>query len=154
MMLRLTLQHRGLLTLGTVGFVLRERRVSSGSDCDGGLSKNFLADAVALASPSVVNIVCEAKGGIFSVASSGSGFMIEDGLVVTNAHVVEKFSKQGTVQITTWEGRTLSGRVFASNRSADIALIKLDESARNLRLPSATLGNSSELNPGEFVAAL
>lgn len=40
-----------------------------------GLSKNFVADAVAIASPSVVNIRCSV-GGVFGGESAGSGFII------------------------------------------------------------------------------
>ena len=39
------------------------------------LSRNFIADAVALASPSVVNIRCNV-GGMFGGEASGSGFIL------------------------------------------------------------------------------
>jgi len=50
------------------------------------LSRNFIADAVEKALPAVVNITIESGWGS---EASGSGFIIrEDGLIVTNAHVV------------------------------------------------------------------
>jgi HtrA serine peptidase 2 len=73
------------------------------------------------------------------------------GFVVTNAHVVEH-SASNVMNITMWNGTKLTGRVHAMDTRADIALIKLDSNHR--QLPVAKLGNSSELTPGEFVAAL
>lgn len=118
--------------------------------CDG-LSKNFLADAVKRASPAVVNINTIIQGGILVGMSSGSGFIIDGGYVVTNAHVVER-NTRGRVNVTLWDGTKLTGVVHSMDRTADIALIKLDQSYS--RLPVAKLGASSELSPGEFVAAL
>ena len=107
---------------------------------------------MARASPSVVNIVCPVQGGVFVAASSGSGFIVDGGFIVTNAHVVERGS--GAVRVTMWDGTRLTGRVHSMDRRADIALVKIDQSGHLKNLPSARLGNSSEVIPGEFVAAL
>lgn len=117
-----------------------------------GAGKNFLADAVAKASPSVVNVVSMVRGSVLVAASAGSGFIIDNGFVVTNAHVVERGS--GAVRVTTWDGTKLTGRVHSMDRRADIALVKLDSAGFQRSLPTARLGNSSEVIPGEFVAAL
>lgn len=91
------------------------------------------------------------------MASSGSGFIIDDNFVVTNAHVVEPF-KHGQIKITMWDGTKLSGRVHSLDAASDIALLKIDARGSNmgfgLSLPVAKLGNSSDLALGQFVAAL
>jgi len=128
------------------------------------LSKNFVADAVAIASPSVVNIRCS-MGGFFGSESAGSGFIIsEDGFVATNAHVVEHST--GEVLVTLWNGQKKRGIVHSLDKATDIALIKLDTDAPRLTatggslsedtadLPVAKLGRSSDLRAGEFVVAL
>lgn len=138
-----------LLPAASLVLALRTRERLAQSE---GLSKNFLADAVTKASPSVANIVADVDGGFFHATSSGSGFLIEDNFVVTNAHVVSRKGVRGKVTVTLWGGMKLTGYVHSMDKIADIALIKLDQV--NARLPVARLGQSSELSPGEFVAAL
>jgi HtrA serine peptidase 2 len=129
------------------------------------LSRNFVADAVAVASPSVVNIRCS-MGGFFGTESSGSGFIIsEDGFVATNAHVVEH-SSTGEVLVTLWNGQKKRGMVHSLDKGTDIALVKLDMETPRLTatggtlsedastLQVARLGKSSQLRAGEFVVAL
>ncbi|WP_322744891.1 HhoA/HhoB/HtrA family serine endopeptidase [Leptolyngbya ectocarpi] len=78
----------------------------------------------------------------------GSGFIVsEDGRIITNAHVVDGAD---TVTVTLKDGRILDGRVLGSDPVTDIAVIKVDE--RNL--PAVTLGNSDQLQPGEWSIAI
>lgn len=68
------------------------------------ITRNFVADAVEIASPAVVNIITSVEMYMMSAASAGSGFIIsKDGFIVTNAHVVNK-STDGKVWITMWNG--------------------------------------------------
>ena len=78
----------------------------------------------------------------------GSGFIISDnGKIITNAHVVDGAD---TVTVTLKDGRILDGRVMGSDPVTDIAVIKVDE--RNL--PTVELGNSDQLQPGEWSIAI
>lgn len=78
----------------------------------------------------------------------GSGFIIsEDGRIITNAHVVDGAD---IVTVTLKDGRILDGRVLGSDPVTDIAVIKVDE--RNL--PAVTLGDSDQLQPGEWSIAI
>nr|MBX2864357.1 trypsin-like peptidase domain-containing protein [Leptolyngbyaceae cyanobacterium MAG.088] len=78
----------------------------------------------------------------------GSGFIIsENGQIITNAHVVDGAD---TVTVTLKDGRILDGRVLGSDPVTDIAVIKVDE--RNL--PTVALGDSDQLQPGEWSIAI
>lgn len=117
------------------------------------LSRNFIADAVSIASPSVVNIVSPIHGMMATGVSSGSGFILsKDGFIVTNAHVVSQ-SYHGTVVVTLWDHRHFDGKVHSIDRLSDIALIKI-ENATKEDLPVAKMGASGKLKAGEFVVAL
>ena len=110
--------------------------------------------------PAVVNISAEAIvrapdpffGDFFAqrrrVESLGSGFVVEpNGVVVTNAHVIEGSSR---ILVTTADGQELEAEVLGLDRDTDIAVLKVN--ARNLS--SVDLGNSSDLLVGETVVAL
>ncbi|NEO26384.1 MAG: trypsin-like serine protease [Kamptonema sp. SIO4C4] len=79
---------------------------------------------------------------------SGSGFIIgEDGKILTNAHVV---SGADTVTVTLKDGRTLDGQVMGVDPITDVAVVEVD--AENL--PTVALGNSDNLEPGEWAIAI
>ena len=78
----------------------------------------------------------------------GSGFIISnDGKIITNAHVVDGAD---TVTVTLRDGRILDGQVLGSDPVTDIAVIKVEEQ----NLPTAELGNSDQLQPGEWSIAI
>ena len=116
---------------------------------------NFLAEAVEIASPSVVFIERRQQvktffGDAMSV-SSGSGFVVGDGTyVLTNAHVVGSSKK---VQVELKTGRKLMGEVTDIDQVADLALIKVSLPS-NEKLPALKFGSSSNVRPGEWVVAL
>lgn len=81
--------------------------------------------------------------------SAGSGFIVrDDGLVVTNAHVV---SHGGNIRVNLNDGRQMRARLLAMDRTSDIALLQIDNAKD---LPIAKIGSSSKLHPGDFVVAL
>ena len=83
-------------------------------------------------------------------ASLGTGFIIrKDGLIVTNAHVVDK-ANQIKVQLAE-EGKEFTANLIGGHKRSDIALLKI-KSTKNL--PIAVLGDSSKLKVGQWVAAL
>jgi serine protease Do len=81
--------------------------------------------------------------------ASGSGFIIQpDGLIVTNAHVVEGVT---TVRVRLFDGRRFTGKVIGRDNRVDLALLKLDGVSD---LPVLPMGDSNRLRVGEFVLAL
>ena len=79
----------------------------------------------------------------------GSGFIISpDGYILTNGHVVAD-SDDVTVRLSDAK-REFKAKVVGVDRRTDVALIKVDAHD----LPVAKLGNSSQVEPGQWVAAI
>uniref|UniRef100_A0AAY5EWA4 PDZ domain-containing protein n=1 Tax=Electrophorus electricus TaxID=8005 RepID=A0AAY5EWA4_ELEEL len=113
---------------------------------------NFIADVVEKIAPAVVHIELYRKM-VFTkrevAVASGSGFIVsEDGLIVTNAHVV---ANKHRVKVELKPGDTFDAKIKDVDEKADIALIKIDTP---MKLPVLLLGNSADLRPGEFVVAI
>ncbi|XP_035262547.1 serine protease HTRA1B [Anguilla anguilla] len=113
---------------------------------------NFIADVVEKIAPAVVHIELYRKM-VFSkrevAVASGSGFVVsEDGLIVTNAHVV---ANKHRVKVELKSGATYDAKIKDVDEKADIALIKIDTP---MKLPVLLLGRSADLRPGEFVVAI
>jgi serine protease Do len=81
--------------------------------------------------------------------SSGSGFIVEaDGVIVTNAHVVEGAN---SVQVRLFDGRRFLAKVLGKDSRVDLAVLKIDGASN---LPVLPLGDSNRIRVGEFVLAL
>ncbi|KTF76273.1 hypothetical protein cypCar_00042914 [Cyprinus carpio] len=88
---------------------------------------NFIADVVEKIAPAVVHIELFRKM-LFTkrevAVASGSGFVVsEDGLIVTNAHVV---ANKHRVKVELKTGATYEAKIKDVDEKADIALIKID----------------------------
>lgn len=80
--------------------------------------------------------------------AQGSGFLISsDGLVLTNAHVVDG-AKEVTVKLS--DHREFKAKVLGADRSSDIAVLKID----GHDFPSVRLGDSDQLGVGDYVLAI
>ena len=80
---------------------------------------------------------------------SGTGFIVdEDGLVVTNAHVVERFN---TVTVVMADGREYEGDVLGLDEIADLAIVELNTTRK---FEAMKLGNSDDVRVGDDVIAL
>ena len=80
----------------------------------------------------------------------GTGFIIrEDGLIVTNAHVIEG-ADIVNVQLTENTDKLYEAKVIGADKRTDIALIKIEPKGK---LPVAALGSSKDIQVGEWVAA-
>lgn len=80
---------------------------------------------------------------------TGSGFIYQaDGLLLTNAHVVEKTDR---VTVGLQDGRRVQGTVVGLDRLTDLAVVKL---AGGGPWPVAPLGNSDTLQVGEWAIAV
>ena len=99
------------------------------------------------ANGAVVSLVMSDKGG--QVLALGSGFVIsEDGLIVTNYHVIENGSS-AVVKRPDGAFFLVDGMV-ASDKARDIAIIK----AHGEHFRALTLGDSDRLEVGEEVVAI
>ena len=79
----------------------------------------------------------------------GSGVIIDSsGLILTNAHVVERVDN---VIITLQNGNQVDGDVVGTDQITDLALVKIKEFPG---LESAKLGNSEEIQVGDWAIAL
>lgn len=80
--------------------------------------------------------------------SLGSGFIIsEDGYILTNNHVIEGADE---IIVRLSDRSELDAKLIGADKSSDIALLKVDES----NLPTVKLGDSEELEVGEWVLAI
>lgn len=81
----------------------------------------------------------------------GSGVIITaDGYILTNNHVVEGAAKKGGITVKLTDKRVFEGRVIGTDPTTDLAVVKIDAT----NLPVAALGNSDELQIGEWVLAV
>jgi len=79
---------------------------------------------------------------------TGSGFIIdEDGLILTNAHVIEGADQ---VLVTLKDGREFAGAVLGTDPLTDLAVIQVEATS----LPTVSFGDSERLRPGEWAIAI
>jgi serine protease Do len=80
--------------------------------------------------------------------SQGSGFIVTPtGYIMTNAHVVKGADK---ITVVLNDGRELDATLVGSDPHTDIAIVKID----GKDLPSLSLGNSDEMEIGEWAIAI
>jgi len=80
----------------------------------------------------------------------GSGFIVDrSGIVLTNNHVIEGADKI-TVKLT--DDREFDAKVVGRDPKTDLAVIRIGDGKENF--PVAPLGDSSQLQVGEWVAAM
>jgi len=110
-----------------------------------------IENAAATAGPAVVTIETTGQsGGRFggAVEGVGSGVIVDaSGWIVTNNHVI---SGATTITVTLADGRTFPGTVKATDTTNDLAIVKIDATG----LPTATLGDSNDLKPGQIAIAI
>lgn len=85
----------------------------------------------------------------------GSGFLItEDGIVVTNKHVVSGENLEYTVVLS--DGTEYASEVIAKDTVLDIAMLQIkdNEGAKPSNLPVVEFGNSGDLKIGQRVFAV
>jgi len=80
----------------------------------------------------------------------GSGFIIdENGLIVTNYHVVKEFDKK-QIEVTLYNGKKYNGKIAEFSPGTDLALVKINEN--NLR--PVVFGDNTSVNTGDLVVAI
>lgn len=81
--------------------------------------------------------------------SLGSGFVISaDGYILTNNHVVDGADE---IKVKFADGKELKGELKGSDPKLDLALLKVTSDEK---LPVAPLGNSDDIEVGEWVMAI
>lgn len=95
------------------------------------------------------------RGQVFRVetaSQTGSGFLIEDDLVMTNAHVVTDEGAHGGKKVTVYDtsGRKLHGKVVMTDPAMDIALVQVPEQDAK----PVTLVGSADAEAGQPVTLL
>ncbi len=101
--------------------------------------------AVERAGPAVVNVAVRRGAG----QGAGSGVVVApDGLILTNFHVAGEAS---ALEVTTAEGRRFPARLIGGDPHTDLALLRWETQAV---LPSAELGDSAALRPGQLAIAI
>lgn len=80
----------------------------------------------------------------------GSGFILDsNGTILTNAHVVDGADR---VEVTLTDGRKLKGKVRGVDKVTDLAVVTVE--SRGERLPVASLGNSDQVQVGDWAIAV
>lgn len=90
------------------------------------------------------------QDGALKSQALGSGFLIGDGLALTNNHVVERADE---IKVKLADGREFDARVVGRDPSTDVALIELQgEGAQELT--GVKLGDSDNIDVGDYVVAI
>ena len=84
---------------------------------------------------------------------SGTGFIIDkEGYILTNHHVVDNAD---VIKITLDNEKEFEAELIGSDSKTDIALLKIvKQTGDNTEFPYLTLGNSSDVEVGEWVVAI
>lgn len=125
--------------------------------------RNAITDAVQKVAPSVVTVQTEVvqhvaatqfdfffgrQSGDQVQAGIGSGFIVrEDGVIVTNAHVVSGANK---ISVALRDGTSYPAKLLGIDEQNDLAVLKIEAK----KLPVATLGTSRDLLIGEWAIAI
>jgi serine protease Do len=104
-------------------------------------------------SPVIAELVARARPSVVQVRSGGRGngtgvIWRSNGAILTNDHVVAHAN--GRIQVQLTDGRTMEASIGARNPDLDLALLEVAAGD----LPAAVVGDSSRLRVGELVFAL
>ena len=101
---------------------------------------------------SISDLVEEIEDGLVQIltpTASGSGFAVsDDGLIITNAHLVEDHA---FVSVRSVKGYSYAGLVQGKDEDLDLAVVKVHSLGNIKAIP---LGESAEVRPGDPVFAM
>ena len=124
--------------------------IDAGPDNDAALLDAYSQSVARIAEtvgPAVVRVDTRRKSA--RSGGTGSGFVLSpDGLIVTNAHVVNGFKD---IRLADADGRTTDAQLIGVDPDTDVALIRAN-AARDL--PTARLGDSKAVRRGQLVVAI
>ncbi|MDH2445303.1 trypsin-like peptidase domain-containing protein [Amnibacterium sp. CER49] len=136
--------HDSALTSSTGGSAAQSITINNAK------SATVISAVAAKASPSVVTISVNAS----SESGTGSGIVLSsDGYVLTNNHVVtlDGASSNGTISVTTSNGRIYRASIVGTDPLNDLAVIRLTGASG---LTPASFADSSRLNVGDTAIAI
>jgi len=140
---------------GVAGFLLARRDNGAvtidGADLGAAPARSVSrpAGTVAAVAAKVLPSVVQIKVSTDQGEATGSGFVIdEDGLIVTNNHVVA--GAQGRVSVSFSGGRDTTARVLGTSASYDLAVLRVQAT----NLAALPLGNSDAVVVGDPVIAI
>jgi S1-C subfamily serine protease len=115
-------------------------------------------DAAAKVNPAVVRITASGTttdplGGTIPDSGIGSGIIFDQaGWIITNRHVVRTADGSIATQLLVElkDGRQFNGTVYGIDTLTDLAIVRVDATG----LPTAPIGNSSDLKVGELAIAI
>ena len=82
------------------------------------------------------------------IRGQGSGFIVrEDGIVLTNAHVIDGADE---VVVKLIDKREFKAKVLGADKASDVAVLRID----GKNLPTVKIGSSSNTRVGEWVLAI
>ena len=151
-------RQEGTVFYQAVGSTEKENENGEQSPADGvqaGYTGGVLSvsEIAALASPSVGEISTETVSrsnflGQYIQSGAGSGVIFsEDGIVVTNDHVVDGAS---TITVRTKDGESYEATLLGTDSKTDIAVLRIEADG----LTPAILGDSDALSVGEYAMAI
>ncbi len=115
-------------------------------DADG---LDVFSQAVIKAVERVINSVAsvEAQTASGQTVGNGSGFVVAQGLMLTNSHVIRSAHQ---LQVTFADGRKFPAQLVGEDVDTDLALLRVPADDG----PSAPLGDSQKLRVGQLVIAI
>lgn len=103
-----------------------------------------LANVIDKTRQSLVEVHCGSRGG-------GAGTIWHsNGLILTNAHVIETRGRRESLHVTLSDGRSLPAHLLAADSHLDLAALSIAAT----ELPAVQLGDSQRLRAGQWVFAL
>jgi S1-C subfamily serine protease len=105
-------------------------------------------EAVNRVAPAVVLITTRQESLLGGADGTGSGVIFDSsGWILTNRHVVDEAD---TLTVALSDGRTFTAEPYGIDTFTDLAIIKVD----GIDLPTAPIGTSSDLSPGQLAIAI
>lgn len=136
-----------------VTVLVEEERIGAGDRAAERAATRAAADADPNAVSAIIRRLLSAPSGDPShgdgpSGSLGSGFVVrEDGLIVTNRHVIVSAR---TVRVRLSDGREFPAKIIGVDAVTDIALLKIDAG----RIQALALGSSGAVSVGDSVIAI
>ncbi len=136
-----------------VTVLVQEERIGAGDRAAARAATRVAADADPNAVSAIIRRLLSAPSGNSErdegpSGSLGSGFVIrEDGLIVTNRHVIVTAR---TVKVRLSDGREVAAKIVGADPVTDIALLSVSAG----RLPALRLGSSKAVSVGDAVIAI
>jgi S1-C subfamily serine protease len=132
--------------------------VNAAAPGTGGVGGSFVTDVYKKYSPAVVHITNKAVIERFDIffgrqqyetEATGSGVIVEkSGYILTNHHVAANANE---IIVVLNDGREFTAEVIGADPGTDLALLKIEA---DTELPTAPLGDSSQVQVGEWVVAI